>query len=352
MHTHDSTFVGLGAAVRGGREVTVKVGTSLTAWVLRQQAQHPGARGELSILLTHVALAARMIAHRVSQAPLTGLVGMAGDTNVQGEEQAKLDVVADQVFLDAMMASDLVSTLVSEEREEPAHVSEHWGRGHYTVFYDPLDGSSNIDVNVTVGTIFGIYRHRPNDRGRLTDLLRPGREQVAAGYVMYGASTILVLATEDSGVQGFTLLPEVGEFFLTHPDMRMPEVGKSYSVNESRQPSWPDATRALVSAFREEDVGGVRRTARYVGSLIADFHRTLLKGGIFMYPGEVGKPEGKLRLMYEAAPLAFLAEAAGGAAHDGTTRILDRVATKLHERTALYIGSRVDVEEAHRRLNG
>ena len=330
----------------------MKVGTSLTSWILRQQSLHPGARGELSILLTHVSLAARMIAHKVSQAPLTGLVGQAGATNVQGEEQAKLDVVADQVFLDAMMTSDLVSTLVSEEREEPAYVSEHWGRGHYTVFYDPLDGSSNIDVNVTVGSIFGIYRHRPNDRGRLSDLLRPGSDQVAAGYVMYGASTIFVLATEDSGVQGFTLLPEVGEFFLTHPDLQMPEVGTSYSCNESRKPYWTDATRAVVRRFRDEEVGGTRRTARYVGSLIADFHRTLLKGGVFFYPGEIEKPGGKLRLMYEAAPLAFLAEAAGGSAHDGKRRILDVVATKLHERTPLYIGSKVDVEEAYRVLNG
>ncbi len=329
----------------------VKVGMSLTAWVLRQQSLHPGARGELSILLTHVALAARMIAHKVSQAPLTGLIGQAGNVNVQGEEQAKLDIVADQVFLDAMMTSDLVSTLVSEEREEPAYVSEHWGRGHYTVFYDPLDGSSNIDVNVTVGSIFGIYRHRPNDRGRLTDLLRPGADQVAAGYVMYGASTILVLATEDSGVQGFTLLPEVGEFFLTHPDMQMPEVGRSYSCNESRQPFWSDEVRRVVARFREEEVGGSKRTARYVGSLIADFHRTLLKGGIFMYPGEVEKPGGKLRLMYEAAPLGFLAEAAGGGAHDGRQRILEKVADTLHERTPLFIGSKVDVEEALRILN-
>ncbi len=328
----------------------MKIGMSLTSWVLRQQALHPGARGELSILLTHVSLAARMIAHKVSQAPLTGLIGKAGETNVQGEEQAKLDVVADELFLEAMMTSDLVSTLVSEEREEPAYVSEHWGRGHYTVFYDPLDGSSNIDVNVTVGTIFGIYRHRPTDRGRLEDLLRPGRDQVAAGYVMYGASTILVLATEDSGVQGFTLQPEVGEFFLTHKDMQMPESGKAYSVNGSRQPYWTEPVSKLVQGFRNGQIGG-SRTARYVGSLIADFHRTLLKGGIFMYPGEVEKPQGKLRLMYEAAPLGFLAEAAGGAAHDGTQRILDKVATTLHERTPLFIGSKHDVEAAFRELN-
>jgi len=329
----------------------VKVGMSLTAWVLRQQAQHPGARGQLSILLTHVSLAARMIAHEVSQAPLTGLVGHAGATNVQGEEQAKLDIVADELFLDAMRSSDLVSTLVSEEREEPEYVSDHWGQGHYTIFYDPLDGSSNIDVNVTVGSIFGVYRQRPNDRGRLTDLYRPGSEQVAAGYVMYGASTILVLATEDSNVQGFTLQPEVGEFFLTHPDMQMPEVGKSYSCNQSRQPHWTDEMVAVVRRFRDEPIGGEKRTARYVGSLIADFHRTLLKGGIFMYPGEVEKPKGKLRLMYEAAPLAFLAEKAGGAAHDGAMRILDKVATELHERTPLFIGSRVDVEDAFEQLN-
>jgi len=206
-------------------------------------------------------------------------------------------------------------------------------------------------VNVTVGTIFGIYRQRPNDRGRISDLLRPGRDQVAAGYVMYGASTILVLATEDSNVQGFTLMPEIGEFFLTHPDLQMPEIGKSYSCNQSRQPHWDEKTVAVVRRFRDENIGGEKRTARYVGSLIADFHRTLLKGGIFMYPGEKEKPQGKLRLMYEAAPLAFLAEKAGGAAHDGTTRILDKVATALHERTPLFIGSRVDVEDAFAHLN-
>ena len=328
----------------------MRVGMSLTAWVLEQQSHHPGARGELSTLLTHVSLAARMIAHRVAEAPLTGLVGTVGSTNVQGEEQAKLDVVADELFLDAMQASNLVSTLVSEERDEPAHLTENWDRGYYTVFYDPLDGSSNIDVNVTVGTIFGIYRHRPRDRGRLEDLLRPGREQVAAGYVMYGASTVLVLCTEDSAVNGFTLHREVGEFFLTHPDMRMPDVGRSYSVNGSRSPHWDDPTRALVQRFREGEAEGAKRTARYVGSLIADFHRTLLKGGIFMYPGELAKPEGKLRLLYEAAPLAFIAERAGGDAIDGRIRILDKVAERLHERTPLFIGSRIDVEEARRLL--
>jgi len=321
-----------------------------TAWVLHQQSRHPGARGELSTLLTHLGLAARMIAHTVSRAAMTGLLGEAGATNVQGEEQAKLDIVADELFLDAMQASHLVSTLVSEEREEPAHLTEKWDRGYYTVFYDPLDGSSNIDVNVTVGTIFGIYRHRPNDRGRLEDLLRPGREQIAAGYVMYGSSTILVLATEDTKVQGFTLNQEIGEFFLTHADMQMPKVGKSYSVNGSRSQYWDDATRDLVDRFRQGEAEGAPRTARYVGSFIADFHRTLLKGGIFMYPGELQKPEGKLRLMYEAAPLAFIAERAGGDAIDGRISILDKVASKLHERTPLFIGSKVDVEEVRRAL--
>lgn len=328
----------------------MQVGTSLTAWILRNQSRHPGARGDLSTLLSHLALAARLISHQVSVAPLQGLHGSAGDTNVQGEDQQKLDLVADDLFHEAMASSGLVCTLVSEERETPSHLMEQWEESDYTVFYDPLDGSSNIDVNISVGTIFGIYRHRPEDRGRIEDLFRPGVEQVAAGYVMYGAATTLVLATKDSQVQGFTLAPGVGEFFLTHPDMTMPTHGKSYAVNTSRTPHWHPEVAQLVERFQNDDVEGKKRTARYVGSLIADFHRTLLKGGLFMYPGEVDKPEGKLRLLYEAAPLAFLAERAGGAAHDGAQRILTKVAKTLHERTPLYIGSKVDVAEALRAL--
>ncbi len=330
----------------------MNMGVTLTAWVLRQQREHPGARGELSTLLTHVSLAARTIAYQVATAPLGGLTGHSGTTNVQGEEQAKLDVVSDQLFCEAMAHSGLVCTLVSEEREEPEHVAQNWETGGYTVFYDPLDGSSNLDVNVTVGSIFGIYRRRPGDRGRKQDLLRPGSEQIAAGYVMYGASTMLVLVAGDSNVQGFTLAPGVGEFFLTHPDLRMPEVGKTYSVNESRTPHWDPATKELVRRFREGEIEGGARSARYVGSLIADFHRTLLKGGIFMYPGEVAKPEGKLRLHYEANPLALIAERAGGDAHDGKDRILSKTSTAFHERTPLFIGSKVDVEAARRALEG
>jgi fructose-1,6-bisphosphatase I len=330
----------------------MKLGMTLTAWVLRQQRDHPGARGELSTLLTHVALAARMIAHEVAVAPLDGRTGEVGTTNVQGEKQQKLDVVADELFCEAMSHSGLVCALVSEERDEPTHFDAGGDNARYTVFYDPLDGSSNIDVNVTVGTIFGIYKNRPLDRARHVDVLRPGTEQVAAGYVMYGASTMIVLVAGDSGVQGFTLAPDVGEFFLTHPDMKMPTVGKTYSVNESRMSHWNEATKTLVRDFRDGKVEGGARTARYVGSMIADFHRTLLKGGIFMYPGETDKPEGKLRLMYEAKPLALIAERAGGAAHDGAARILSRTPKSLHERTPLFIGSKTDVEAARKALGG
>lgn len=326
------------------------VGMSLTAWVLSRQAEHPGATGELSRLILHVALAARAIAHEVRRAPLASMLGYSGTENVQGEEQAKLDIVADELFLDAMSTSGVVATMVSEEREQPEHDLAHWEDARYTVFYDPLDGSSNIDVNVTVGSIFSIYRHRPVDRGRLDDLFRPGKEQVAAGYVMYGSSTQLVLCVAQSKVQGFTLADGVGEFFLTHKDMQMPPVGRTYSVNESRTPHWDEATRRVVNRFEEDLVEGKKRSARYVGSLIADFHRTLLKGGIFMYPGEVGRPEGKLRLLYEANPLALLAERAGGACHDGRQRMLDKVASELHERTPLFIGSRVDVEDSMKTL--
>jgi fructose-1,6-bisphosphatase I len=330
----------------------IKVGTTLTAWVLEMQARSPGASGELSTLIMHTALAARMIAHYVGNAPLGGMLGKHGAINVQGEAQAKLDVVADELFLEAMEHSGLVATLVSEEREEPENSRNIRKDANYTVFYDPLDGSSNIDLNVTVGSIFGIYRGRDTDSGVVDDLFRPGDEQVAAGYVMYGSCTQLVMCTSNSRVHGFTLAPGMGEFFLTHPDMRIPEVGRSYSVNDSRAPHWDDATRRTVAAFRDAEVTGKKRTMRYVGSLIADFHRCLLKGGIFMYPGEVEKPDGKLRLMYEAAPLGMIAEKAGGAAHDGRQRILDKVGTQLHQRTPLYIGSKVDCEEALRILGG
>lgn len=326
------------------------LGLSLTAWVLRQQRQHPGAKGELSTLLTHVALAARTIAHQVATAALAGKTGAAGTTNVQGETQQKLDVVSDELFLEAMSHSGLVCTMVSEEKDAPYHMADG-GEGAYTVFYDPLDGSSNLDLNVTVGTIFGIYRHRAAEGAPDTAVLRPGTEQVAAGYVMYGAATMIVLVAGDSPVQGFTLDPGIGEFFLTHRDVRMPEKGKTYSVNESRTPHWDARTQALVRDFREGRVEG-ERSARYVGSLIADFHRTLLKGGIFMYPGETDKPEGKLRLMYEANPLALLAERAGGAAHDGAGRILERRAKTLHERTPLYIGGKTETAAALRALRG
>ena len=333
-------------------ETDMKFGTTLTAWVLRQQSAHPGAGGELSTLLLHVALAARTIAYQVATAPLAGMTGHAGTTNVQGEDQVKLDLVSDELFCEAMSSSGLVCTLVSEERDEPSHLLKDWDNARYTVFYDPLDGSSNVDLNVTVGTIFGIYRHRPADRGRKEDLFRPGTEQVAAGYAMYGASTMLVLVAGDSAVQGFTLAPGVGEFFLTHPNIQMPVTGKTYSVNESRTPHWDEPTKALVRDFREGRIEGKERSARYVGSLIADFHRTLLKGGIYMYPGEIEKPAGKLRLLYEGNPLALIAERAGGAAHDGKQRILTRMPTALHERTPLFIGSKNDVEAARQALAG
>jgi fructose-1,6-bisphosphatase I len=330
----------------------LKVGTSLTAWVLNLQSEHPGARGELSRVILHIALAARAIAHEVHLAPLRGMLGEAGTENVHGESQSKLDMLADEVFVDAMATSGVVATLVSEERKEPEHLTKGFAEGDYTIFYDPLDGSSNVDVNITVGSIFSIYRHRPTDRASIDDLLRPGREQTAAGYVLYGPATTLVLCTKDSPVTGFTLHQGVGEFFLSHRDLRMPRSGSTYSVNESRAPYWDEVTRAAIDRFHDADAAGGKRTSRYVGSLIADFHRTLLKGGVFMYPGEVERPDGKLRLNYEAHPLAMVAERAGGMAHDGSVRILDKQAASLHERTPLYIGSPVGVEALRQHLAG
>ncbi len=319
---------------------------SLTAWILRAQAAHPGARGELSTLLAHVALAARMIGQQVAQAPLMGLHDTPEGTAEHEHELNRLDGVADDLFRKALAHSGRVSVLISEEMEQPEIVHSEWGESRYSVVYDPLDSATNLDVNVTVGTIFGIYRHRPHDRGDPEDLLRPGVEQVAAGYAMYGASTILVICTENSEVHGFTLSPALGEFVLTEPSIRMPAVGRSYSINESRFPHWDEKTQELVRTFRNDEVEGEKRTARYVGSLIADFHRTLMRGGIFMYPRESDKPDGKLGLMYEAAPLALIAERAGGAASDGSERILAKVPRDFHERTPLFIGSRVDVNAA------
>jgi fructose-1,6-bisphosphatase I len=322
-------------------------GITLTRYLLMQQQAHPGATGEFSLLLSQIALATKTIACELSHAGLTDVLGATGEINIQGEVTQKLDDLGNSAFLQAFEYGQLVSEVVSEEMERPARIQGNEDKGKYVIFVDPLDGSSNLDVNVTVGSIFSVHR-RP--AGRVADLGRdlhlPGRQQVAAGYALYGPSTILVYTT-GNGVHGFTLHPGLGEFLLSHENIRIPARGSTYSINEGRRQEWHPATRGYIDYLQQSDkASGRPYSGRYVGSLVADFHRTLLKGGIFLYPADPKNTSGKLRLMYEAAPLAMVIEQAGGRASNGTQRILDIVPTSLHQRVPLLIGSAEDVTQA------
>ncbi len=308
----------------------------------QQQAHFPDAGGTFSWLLSGFTLATKMIEAKIRQAGLLDLLGSAGETNVQGETQQKLDVYANQAMLHCLGVRDSVAILVSEENEEPVVFDRATETGKYVIFFDPLDGSSNIDVNVSVGTIFSIFRRPPGDDLDAA-VLQAGRKQVAAGYVLYGSSTIMVY-TAGRGVFGFTLDPSVGAFVLSHQNMRMPEQGGFYSVNEALAHTFPEPYQQFITALR---MGGLGRgySSRYVGSLVSDFHRTMLKGGVFLYPSTKEYPGGKLRLLYEANPLAFIAEQAGGMATNGEQSVLDIQPQQIHQRTPLVIGSRVEVEE-------
>lgn len=324
---------------------------TIERFIIEKERSYPEATGELSNLLYDIALGAKIIASAVRRAGLINILGSAGTINVQDEEQQKLDVFANEALKNSMNHTGRVCVMASEEEEELIPIEEEVPHGKYAVLFDPLDGSSNIDNNNPVGTIFSIYRRRSMEgHGTLDDVLQPGRNQVAAGYVMYGSSVMMVYTT-GQGVHGFTLDPTIGEFVLSHPNIRMPETGKYYSVNESHFAKWPRgvqlAVRGLHGDFPEKMPG---KNSRYIGALVADFHRNLISGGIFLYPGEVKKPEGKLRLCYEASPLAFVAEQAGGAATDGIQRILDIQPGTLHQRVPLVIGSRRDVEFVARTL--
>lgn len=293
-----------------------------------------------------------MIARQVRAAGLLDVLGAAGHRNVQGEDQQKLDVIANDAFKDTVGRGGRVVVMVSEEDDGPVPAT-NTEPGKYVLLYDPLDGSSNIDVNVSIGTIFSVHRRvSPSGPGTMADCLQAGRKQVAAGYVLYGPSTVLVY-TAGNGVHSFTLDPNIGEFLLQRSDLKIPAKGKYYSINESYYTTWSDAGyRKVVEAFKGISGRGQERNARYIGSLVADFHRNMLNGGVFMYPGEAKAPNGKLRLLYESAPLAFVAEQAGGAATDGRNPILDIVPKSLHERSPLVIGSKDDVEFVRRTLAG
>ena len=309
------------------------------------------ARGEFTNLLYDIALAAKVIAHKTNRAGLVDVLGRAGTTNIQGEQQQKLDVFADDIIFRICDHTGRLCAMASEERDDFIQIPEQYEKGSYVLVYDPLDGSSNIDVNVSIGTIFGIYRCLDWDlRGRIEDVLQAGSKLVAAGYVLYGSSTMLVYTT-GQGVHGFTLDPELGEFLLSHENMQLPEPPSYYSVNHAYFDRWsPGMKRYLRWLQGKEGREGAALSSRYIGSLVADFHRNLLRGGIFCYPAEQNKADGKIRLLYEASPLAFLVEQAGGYASNGTKSILTIEPTNLHQRTPLFIGNRSMVLQLERFL--
>ena len=322
---------------------------TIERFFLEQEELHPHATGELTQLLYDIALAAKVISGYVRRAGLVDILGAAGGTNKSGETQQKLDVIANDTMKQMLSWSGRLCVMASEEDAEPIPIQANHIPGKYVLLHDPLDGSSNIDVNVSIGTIFSIHRRVTiAGPGRLEDCLQAGRSQVAAGYVIHGSSTMLVYTTGE-GVHAFTLDPTIGEFRLVNPKIETPESGKFYSINESYYHRWTDGYRKVVDAFKSEN-GPHRKNARYIGSLVADFHRNLLMGGVFMYPADNISPRGKLRLLYEASPLAFIAEQARGAASDGETRNLDFVPNELHQGTPLLISSRADVDFVERTI--
>ena len=326
--------------------LVLPVGTTLDRFIMRKQEDFPFAKGELSQLLRDIALAAKIVNREINRAGLIDIAGAYGKQNVQGEEQQKLDVVANVRFIRALRNGGEVCTIISEEDDEMIQTGNPQGK--YVVAIDPLDGSSNIDVNVSIGTIFSIYRRVTENcsDGCLEDCLQKGIHQVAAGYVIYGSSTMMVYTT-GNGVNGFTYEPSLGEFFLSHPNITIPKSGKTYSINEGSYNSFPEGVKAYVNYCREQ-----KYSARYIGSLVADFHRNLLKGGIYIYPPTASAPNGKLRLMYEGNPLGFIVEQAGGRSSNGTTRTMEIEPTDLHQRCPLFIGSEemvLKAEELYRK---
>lgn len=322
--------------------------------IIDAERQFPEATGAFSSILYDIAFAAKMIAKEVRRAGLNDILGLTGDVNVQGEEVKKLDEYANDVIFKALDHTGHLCGMASEEEEDFIPIPDRFPTGKYCVMYDPLDGSSNIEANVSVGTIFSIHRKiSDHERGCVDDCLQPGTRQVAAGYVVYGSSTMLVYTT-GNGVHGFTLEPSIGEFLLSHPNMRIPNPGQRiYSCNEGNYSNWSEEQRRFVDHLKGLDGENAKPfSSRYIGSLVADFHRNLLYGGLFMYPADAKCPRGKLRLLYEAAPLAMICEHAGGRASDGTQRILEIVPEQLHERTPLYIGTAEYVEQAERFLAG
>lgn len=315
---------------------------TLTRFILEEQLKFaPNATGELSLLLNSLQFAFKFIGHNIRRAELVNLIGISGTANSTGDVQKKLDVIGDEIFINAMKLSGIVKVLVSEEQED---LIVFPGGGRYAVCTDPIDGSSNIDAGVSVGTIFGIYRLKDDSEGSIRDVLRKGTEMVAAGYTMYGASAHLMLTT-GRGVNGFTLDTQLGEFILTQPDLVMPPARAIYSVNEGNSHYWPEGIKKYIADLKQPQDNGKPYSARYIGSMVADIHRTLLYGGIFAYPADTKLRNGKLRILYECFPMAMLVEQAGGSAvNDKGERILDLLPKGIHDKSGIWLGSKDEVE--------
>ncbi len=312
---------------------------TLDEFIIQAQRKNPYSTGELSSLLRDIGLAAKIISREVNKAGLVDIVGQAGQENASGEVVQKLDVLADNLMISCLQNSGECCGIASEENDHFVPInSTHSKNAKYVVLFDPLDGSSNIDVNVSIGTIFAIYRRTSTGPVQLKDFIQSGVNQVAAGYVVYGSSTMLVYSTGD-GVHGFTLDPSIGEFCLSHENIRIPEKGKIYSVNQGNYPAFDEDIKAYVNYCMEQS-----HSLRYIGSMVSDVHRTLIKGGIFFYPATTKAPEGKLRLIYECNPMSFLIEQAGGKSSNGTERIMELKAEKLHQRTPIFLGNKEMVE--------
>lgn len=321
---------------------------TLVEFISEKQADFTYATGEFTRLLNDIGIAAKIVNREINKAGLADINGYFGKQNVQGEDQKKLDVFANNHFIEAMRHGGMVCAIASEENEGLfVYENAFSQKGKYVVAMDPLDGSSNIEVNVPIGTIFSIYRRlSPTGPGTIADLLQPGNKQIAAGYIIYGSSTMLVYTT-GHGVNGFTLDPSVGLFFLSHPEMKIPEDGAIYSINEANYLHFHEGVKKYIKYCQEDDLSTNRPySTRYIGSLVADFHRNMIRGGIYIYPGTLKNPYGKLRLLYECNPIAFLAEQAGGIASDGFNRILDIQPKELHERVPFFVGSKNMVAKA------
>jgi fructose-1,6-bisphosphatase I len=327
--------------------------TTLVQHVRQQERMTPNATGEFTSLMNEIMVAAKIVSLEVNKAGIgEDILGLTGKINVQGEEVQKLDEFADMTFIKIIGQSETVCAITSEELEYPVIIPPERNPGKYIFMMDPLDGSSNIDVNVGIGTIFSIYKKKtPGDKVTDEDLLQKGDQQIASGYIMYGSSTMFVY-TSGKGVYGFTLDPSLGEFFLSHPNIKIPKQGSTYSINEGNTEIWCDEQKKLINHLKEKDTATKRPyRLRYIGTLVSDFHRTILKGGIFMYPGDKNNQNGKLRFAFEAAPLAFIIADAGGRASTGEKNILDIIPTDIHQRVPLYIGSTQDVALAEKHLS-